>query len=178
MGAAAFSAMFLTCITVLDSYARSLDRAWAAATGCVKVSQTSWGRGACGRRCAGHCPGLPRPIESPGRPGHHPVVPRGSVDCMVEPETRDVGPNACRGAALEVASGLGGRGWPSHAFGVVYVWSACFLEALHVLLHLAHEVEHLRSDLSKTRVVSEPPLDRSSLTLGSTYGTAKRASAP
>ena len=32
MGAAAFSAMFSTCITVLDGYARSLDRAWAAAT--------------------------------------------------------------------------------------------------------------------------------------------------
>ena len=31
MGAAAFSAMFSTCITVLDGYARSLDRAWAAA---------------------------------------------------------------------------------------------------------------------------------------------------
>ena len=32
MGAAAFSAMFSTCITVLDGYARSLDRAWAVAT--------------------------------------------------------------------------------------------------------------------------------------------------
>ena len=32
MGAAAFSAMFSTCITVMDGYARSLDRAWAAAT--------------------------------------------------------------------------------------------------------------------------------------------------
>ena len=33
MGAAAFSAMFSTCVTVLDGYARSLDRAWAVATG-------------------------------------------------------------------------------------------------------------------------------------------------
>ena len=32
MGAAAFSAMFSTCITVMDGYARSLNRAWAAAT--------------------------------------------------------------------------------------------------------------------------------------------------
>ena len=32
MGAAAFSAMFSTCITVMDGYARSLDRAWAVAT--------------------------------------------------------------------------------------------------------------------------------------------------
>lgn len=33
MGAAAFSAMFSTCITVMDGYARSLNRAFAAATG-------------------------------------------------------------------------------------------------------------------------------------------------
>lgn len=33
MGAAAFSAMFSTCIAVMDGYARSLGRAWAAATG-------------------------------------------------------------------------------------------------------------------------------------------------
>ena len=32
MAAAAFSAMFSTCIAVMDGYARSLDRAWAAAT--------------------------------------------------------------------------------------------------------------------------------------------------
>ena len=32
MGAAAFSAMFSTCITVMDGYSRSLSRAWASVT--------------------------------------------------------------------------------------------------------------------------------------------------
>jgi len=39
MGAAAFSAMFSTCITVLDGYARSLDRAWAAATSIPRIER-------------------------------------------------------------------------------------------------------------------------------------------
>ena len=39
MGAAAFSAMFSTCITVMDGYARSLNRAWAAATQSERTPQ-------------------------------------------------------------------------------------------------------------------------------------------
>ena len=39
MGAAAFSAMFSTCITVMDGYARSLNRAWAAATQTERTPQ-------------------------------------------------------------------------------------------------------------------------------------------
>ena len=171
MGAAAFGAMLGTCIAVMDGYARSLSQSLAVALGREAGKLGSGGPADRGGRWPGHRRHVRRPNQATRRPRHHPVVPGRAPGRVLEPPTCG-GPTSPGRPTGPWPSGVGWGGLAFlTAFTLWFLW-------INSSLDFAHQVQHLGANLTASRVVRRGLPSVPSLTLGSTYGVAKRAAAP